>query len=105
MSISNWNSLWNYQDAAYWFSFWFRQIGIELKPVIVDVHQLVDEALNLLRDIAAQRNITIHLEENRKPLIILADQPLLGHVVDCARKLQADDICVVYGFGGKAVKE
>ena len=39
-----------------------------------------------------------------KVLQPLAQQPLLGHVVDCARELQADDICVVYGFGGEAVK-
>ncbi len=39
-----------------------------------------------------------------KVLQPLAQQPLLGHVVDCARELQADDICVVYGFGGDAVK-
>ena len=39
-----------------------------------------------------------------KVLQPLAQQPLLGHVVDCARELQADDICVVYGFGGDAVQ-
>lgn len=39
-----------------------------------------------------------------KVLQALAQQPLLGHVVDCARELHADDICVVYGFGGEAVR-
>jgi bifunctional UDP-N-acetylglucosamine pyrophosphorylase/glucosamine-1-phosphate N-acetyltransferase len=39
-----------------------------------------------------------------KVLQPLAQQPLLGHVVDCARELRADDICVVYGYGGDAVQ-
>jgi bifunctional UDP-N-acetylglucosamine pyrophosphorylase/glucosamine-1-phosphate N-acetyltransferase len=39
-----------------------------------------------------------------KVLQPLAHEPLLGHVVNCARELQADDICVVYGFGGDAVQ-
>jgi len=39
-----------------------------------------------------------------KVLQPLAQQPLLGHVVDCARELQADDICIVHGFGGEAVQ-
>jgi bifunctional UDP-N-acetylglucosamine pyrophosphorylase / glucosamine-1-phosphate N-acetyltransferase len=38
-----------------------------------------------------------------KVLQPLAQRPLLGHVLDCARELQAEDICVVYGFGGEAV--
>ena len=39
-----------------------------------------------------------------KVLQPLAQQALLGHVVDRARELQADDICIVYGFGGDAVQ-
>lgn len=39
-----------------------------------------------------------------KVLQPLAQQALLGHVVGCARELQADDICIVYGFGGDAVQ-
>ena len=39
-----------------------------------------------------------------KVLQPLAGQPLLGHVVNCARELGADDICIVYGFGGDAVQ-
>jgi len=39
-----------------------------------------------------------------KVLQPLAQRPLLGHVVDCARELQADDICVVHGFGAEAVQ-
>ena len=39
-----------------------------------------------------------------KVLQSLAEKPLLGHVVDCARQLEASDICVVYGFAGAAVR-
>ncbi len=39
-----------------------------------------------------------------KVLQSLAEKPLLGHVVDCARQLEAGDICVVYGFAGDAVQ-
>jgi bifunctional UDP-N-acetylglucosamine pyrophosphorylase/glucosamine-1-phosphate N-acetyltransferase len=39
-----------------------------------------------------------------KVLQSLAEKPLLGHVVDCARQLEASDICVVYGFAGDAVR-
>ncbi|MBT8085747.1 MAG: bifunctional UDP-N-acetylglucosamine diphosphorylase/glucosamine-1-phosphate N-acetyltransferase GlmU [Woeseia sp.] len=38
-----------------------------------------------------------------KVLQPLAGQPLLRHVVNCARELTAEDICVVYGHGGDAV--
>lgn len=38
-----------------------------------------------------------------KVLQPLAQRPLLGHVLDHARELQAGDICVVYGFGGDIV--
>ncbi len=38
-----------------------------------------------------------------KVLHALAGKPLLGHVVDTARALDAAQICVVYGFGGEAV--
>ena len=34
----------------------------------------------------------------------LAGRPLLRHVVDTARLLAADDVCVVYGHGGDTVK-
>ena len=39
-----------------------------------------------------------------KVLQPLAGRPLLAHVVDCALALAAEDICVVYGHGGDAVK-
>ncbi|MCG8370144.1 MAG: bifunctional UDP-N-acetylglucosamine diphosphorylase/glucosamine-1-phosphate N-acetyltransferase GlmU [Proteobacteria bacterium] len=39
-----------------------------------------------------------------KVLQALAGRPLLGHVLDCAAALAADDVCVVYGHGGEAVR-
>ena len=39
-----------------------------------------------------------------KVLQPLAGQPLLRHVVNCARDVGADDICVVYGFAGETVQ-
>ena len=39
-----------------------------------------------------------------KVLQTLAGRPLLGHVLDCAAALGADDVCVVYGHGGEAVR-
>ena len=39
-----------------------------------------------------------------KVLQALAGRPLLGHVLDCAAALRADDVCVVYGHGGEAVR-
>ncbi|MEJ2275529.1 MAG: bifunctional UDP-N-acetylglucosamine diphosphorylase/glucosamine-1-phosphate N-acetyltransferase GlmU [Woeseiaceae bacterium] len=40
-----------------------------------------------------------------KVLQPLAGRPLLGHVLECAAALAADDVCVVYGHGGDAVRE
>ena len=39
-----------------------------------------------------------------KVLQPLAGRPLLAHVLDCAAKLAADDVCVVYGHGAEAVR-
>ena len=39
-----------------------------------------------------------------KVLQALAGRPLLGHVLDCAAALGADDVCVVYGHGGETGK-
>ncbi|MGI9221254.1 MAG: bifunctional UDP-N-acetylglucosamine diphosphorylase/glucosamine-1-phosphate N-acetyltransferase GlmU [Woeseiaceae bacterium] len=39
-----------------------------------------------------------------KVLQLLAGRPLLEHVLDIARALEASDIAVVYGYGGDAVK-
>ena len=38
-----------------------------------------------------------------KVLQPLAGKPLLGHVLDTAQQLGADDVCVVYGHGGDTV--
>lgn len=40
-----------------------------------------------------------------KVLQPLAGKPLLAHVVTTAKALGADDVCVVHGFGGDAVKQ
>jgi bifunctional UDP-N-acetylglucosamine pyrophosphorylase/glucosamine-1-phosphate N-acetyltransferase len=40
-----------------------------------------------------------------KVLQPLAGRPLLTHVLDCAAALAADDVCVVYGHGGDAVRD
>ena len=42
---------------------------------------------------------------SRLPKVLqpLAGRPLLGHVLDSAVALDADDVCVVYGHGGDAV--
>jgi len=39
-----------------------------------------------------------------KVLQPLAGRPLLAHVLDCAAGVGADDVCVVYGHGGDAVR-
>ena len=40
-----------------------------------------------------------------KVLQPLAGQPLLQYVLDCATRLAADDVCVVYGHRGSKVRE
>ncbi|MBN8442942.1 MAG: bifunctional UDP-N-acetylglucosamine diphosphorylase/glucosamine-1-phosphate N-acetyltransferase GlmU [Thauera sp.] len=40
-----------------------------------------------------------------KVLQPIAGKPMLGHVLDAARALDAKRICVVYGHGGEAVRE
>ena len=40
-----------------------------------------------------------------KVLQPLAGRPLLQHVIDTARELDAEDIYVVYGHGGERVRE
>ena len=39
-----------------------------------------------------------------KVLHVIADKPLLGHVITTAKVLSPRDICVVYGHGGETVK-
>ena len=40
-----------------------------------------------------------------KVLRLLAGRPLLAHILETARELAPDRICVVYGHGGDAVRE
>ena len=40
-----------------------------------------------------------------KVLHTLAGKPMLGHVIDTARKLHPDRICVVYGHGGERLQQ
>ena len=40
-----------------------------------------------------------------KVLQPIAAKPMLGHVLEAARALEASRICVVYGHGGEAVRE
>ena len=40
-----------------------------------------------------------------KVLQPLAGRPLLAHVIECSMRLKAQEILVVYGFSGDAVKE
>lgn len=39
-----------------------------------------------------------------KVLQPLAGRPMLAHVLDRARELDASDVCVVYGHGGEQVR-
>lgn len=39
-----------------------------------------------------------------KVLHVVADKPMVGHVIDSARQLGATNIYVVYGFGGEVLK-
>jgi len=39
-----------------------------------------------------------------KVLQPLAGRPLLQHVIDCSKAVGAEDVCIVYGYGGEAVK-
>ena len=40
-----------------------------------------------------------------KVLQPLAGEPLLGHVLNTAEQLEADDVCVVHGHGAEAVRQ
>lgn len=39
-----------------------------------------------------------------KVLHTVADKPMVGHVIDAARQLNADNVYIVYGFGGDVLK-
>ncbi len=54
--------------------------------------------------LAAGQGKRMH-SDRPKVLHPLAGRPMLGHVLDTARKLAADRICVVHGHGGEQVRE
>jgi len=65
--------------------------------------RIKEERLGLSIIILAAGQGTRMRSELPKVLQPLAGRPLLGHVLETARQLGADDICVVYGHGGDAV--
>lgn len=54
--------------------------------------------------LAAGQGKRMH-SDTPKVLHALAGRPLLAHVVDAARELEPQCMCVVYGHGGEAVRE
>src|SRR3990172_3784595 len=54
--------------------------------------------------LAAGQGQRMH-SDTPKVLHALAGKPLLAHVIDAARELSPQRICVVYGHGGEAVRE
>jgi bifunctional UDP-N-acetylglucosamine pyrophosphorylase / glucosamine-1-phosphate N-acetyltransferase len=54
--------------------------------------------------LAAGKGTRMH---SNKPKVLhcIAGKPILGHVIDCAKKLNPQKIIVVYGFGGENVRE
>lgn len=47
----------------------------------VDVHTVIEGALDLLKDSAAQRGVTIHLQENPSPVYVPVDVRLFRYVI------------------------
>jgi bifunctional UDP-N-acetylglucosamine pyrophosphorylase/glucosamine-1-phosphate N-acetyltransferase len=62
------------------------------------------DGLGLSTIILAAGQGTRMRSDRPKVLQPLAGRPLLGHVLDCAAALGADDVCVVYGHGAEAVR-
>lgn len=54
--------------------------------------------------LAAGKGTRMH-SDTPKVLHQVGGQPILGHVIDCAKALQPQNIIVVYGFGGEQVKQ
>lgn len=53
--------------------------------------------------LAAGKGTRMH-SNTPKVLHSIGHQPILGHVIDCAKKLNPNKLIVVYGFGGEQVK-
>jgi two-component system phosphate regulon sensor histidine kinase PhoR len=58
------------------------QSGIPLELVETDINRLVEDALELLRDVAAQSDISIHVDSSPESVVIQADNRLMGHVIN-----------------------
>jgi bifunctional UDP-N-acetylglucosamine pyrophosphorylase / glucosamine-1-phosphate N-acetyltransferase len=71
-----------------------------IKP---DIMSTTTRPLNVVI-LAAGKGTRMH-SSKPKVLHVLAGRPLLGHVINCAKQLQAQKIIVVYGFGGEAVPQ
>lgn len=54
--------------------------------------------------LAAGKGTRMH-SNTPKVLHQLGAKPILGHVIDCAKKLKPHKIIIVYGFGGETVKQ
>ncbi len=54
--------------------------------------------------LAAGKGTRMH-SNTPKVLHQVGAKPILGHVIDCAKKLNPHNIIVVYGFGGETVKQ
>ena len=54
--------------------------------------------------LAAGKGTRMH---SNKPKVLheIGSKPILGHVIDCAKALNPQKIIIVYGFGGKIVRE
>lgn len=71
------------------------------------MHTVIDRQFSLSTSIIILAAGQGKRMNSRGPKVLqpLAGQPLLQHVVDCAKATGATDICVVYGHGGEAVQE
>lgn len=56
--------------------------GTELEVEDVDIGEILDEALDLFVDVAAQRGINIQVQMSAKSLTAPGDKRLLGHVIN-----------------------
>jgi len=56
------------------------ETGVELELEAVNLEEVIKDALDLLTDVAKQRNITLHV--STKKIICEGDKRLLGHVIN-----------------------